>query len=379
MLSNKKIIISCSNAGSLINFRGKLIEALLLQNRVFVVTPLITNAEIKRQLSEMGVVIFETGLDRNNITVLSDLNYIVKICKIIKKVKPDIFFSYTLKPVVYGSVAATFCGVKNITGMLTGLGYSFTDSAGRLSNFITKKLMTLSFGLNRNLKIIFQNKDDHQELLDEGILSKASRTYIVDGSGVDLNHYNFTEPDLSKINFLMVSRLLKSKGVNEFYEAACIIKKKYPQVQFTLAGGYEGDVPDSIDEAVFNRITSEGVVNPLGWISDVKAKIRESTTVVLPSFYREGIPRSLLEALAMGRAIITTDMIGCRETVSIVPGKENGFCVPIKNSAALAEKMEFLINHPEKIKEFGKNGRTLAEERFDVEKVNARMLEIFEE
>lgn len=378
MLKNKKIVISCSNAGSLINFRGRLIETLVLQNTVYVITPLIDSSLTREKLLAMGVQIFETELNRNSISVFLDLKYSYQIFKVLRQIKPDLFFAYTFKPIIFGTIVATLCKVPNINAMLTGLGYSFTPTASKSSSFIIQNLLKFSLRFNRNLKVIFQNKDDYNELLEKSIITPKSKAFVVNGSGVDLTHYEFSIPDVSNPTFLMMSRLIKSKGVCEYFEAASIIKKKYPHVKFFLAGGYTKGETDSIDEDLFNRIESGLIIDYLGWVTDIRSHIKQSTTVVLPSFYREGVPRSLLEALAMGRAIITTDMIGCKETINHTPGKVNGFTIPIKDSASLASKMEYLIANPNVLIDMGKNARHLAEEKFDVEKVNTHMIEIFE-
>lgn len=377
MIINQKILISCGNAGSLLNFRGRLIETLLKHNEVYVITPLIEDLNIRDRLQEMGVNICETALNRNSISVLSDFHYTLQLFKVIKSVKPDIFFAYTFKPIIFGTVVASLLGVKNIIGMLTGLGYSFTDSSNKTVSYIVQQMLKFSLRFNKNLKIIFQNKDDCQELIQRRIISPKSYAFIVNGSGVDLSYYNYSEPDISNHNFIMVSRLLKSKGVNEFYQAACQLKAKYPHVKFTLVGGYQKGT-DSIEEHLFNQIKTNEIVDYHGWVNDVRHYIRESTAVVLPSYYREGVPRSLLEALAMGRPVITTDMVGCKETVNLAPDRENGFLIPPRNTSRLASQMEFFINNPHQIISFGKNGRLLAEEKFDVEKVNNQMMEIFE-
>jgi glycosyltransferase involved in cell wall biosynthesis len=377
MLKNKKIIISCSNAASLINFRGRLIETLVMQNMVYVITPVIESSLTREKLLEMGVQIFETDLNRNSISVVLDLKYTYQVFRILREVKPDLFFAYTFKPIIFGTIMATLCRVPNINAMLTGLGYSFTPTAKKSSSFIIQNLLKFSLRLNKNLKVIFQNSDDYNEL-EKSIISSKTKAFVVNGSGVDLTHYEFSVPDVSNITFLMMSRLIKSKGVYEYFEAASIIKKKYSHVKFVLAGGYKKGETDCIDEDLFNKIENGVIIDYLGWVTDIRSQIKQSTTVVLPSFYREGVPRSLLEALAMGRSIITTEMIGCKETIDHTAGKVNGFTIPVKDAASLASKMEYLITNPSVLIEMGKNGRILAEEKFDVEKVNTHMIEIFE-
>ena len=377
MIVDKKIVISCSNSGSLINFRGQLIKTLLERNKVYVITPRISDPQIKEALLELGVSVYEINLKRNSISIFYDFLYLLDLYRIIKRLEPDVFFAYTFKPVVYGAFVTSFFRIENVIGMLTGLGYSFSESANGVLSFITRQVLGLSFRFNRKMKIILQNADDLRELVGRDIIGKHNYAFVVDGSGVDLAHYNYSLPDVTNINFIMVSRLLNSKGVKEYFQAASILKHKYPEVTFTLAGGYEKGGIDSIEEDLFNEIKTGNVVQYLGWVNDIRYYLQKSTTVVLPSFYREGVPRSLLEALAMGRPIITTDTIGCKETICTTPGYENGFCIPIRSTESLFERMEHLIKHPDEIVFLGKNGRLLAERRFDVHKVNKRMIEIF--
>jgi glycosyltransferase involved in cell wall biosynthesis len=376
---SKKIIISCSATGSLVNFRGKLIEELVKNNQVYVFTPKIRDNNLLVQLNNLGVTICENNLLRNNVSIWGDIQYILQLRKIIKAVKPDIFFAYTFKPIIFGSIIASFCGVKGIVAMLTGLGYNFTDSAKKSTvGRITHKLLRFSLKSSGRVKVVFQNQDDYKELIDYKIIDNNSKAYIVNGSGVDLSRYEYSVPDTNNISFLMMARLIKAKGVREYYEAASILKQKYPHVRFTLIGFYETTGIDSIDTDLYEQIRSNKILEFHGWVDDVRPFIKDSSVVVLPSFYREGIPRSVQEGMAMGRAIITTDAIGCKETVN--PDKENpnGFLIPIKDVSALVEKMEYFINKPQEIIRFGENGRKYTEEKFDVNKVNKHMLEILD-
>src|SRR5690606_5433441 len=187
--------------------------------------------------------------------------------------------------------------------------------------------------------------------------------------------YEYSVPDVSRIRFLMMARLINAKGVREYYEAACLIKQKYPDITFRLIGRYDKGV-DGISEDLYHKIQSGDVVQYQGWIDDVRPVIKESSVVILPSFYREGVPRSVQEGMACGRAIIATDGGGCRETVTPEEELRNGFLIPPKKSEALAEKREYYIHNPQEIIRHGQNGRIYAEEKFDVHKVNKDMLEI---
>lgn len=374
----KKIIISCSSSLSLIHFRGELIQELIKNHQVIVFTPQITEQKTRSQLFKMGVKVYEHELKGNSVSVLADLKYILKLIKVIKFEKPDIFFSYTFKPVIYGSIVASLCRVKGITAMLSGLGYTFMDDDSRntLVKKITRNLLKFSLKFNKKINIIFQNSDDCEKLINDGIIDQNNQTYIVNGSGVDLSHYEFSKPVQNSISFLMIARLINAKGIEDYYKAAQIIRSKYPEVRFKLVGPYRSDSIDSIDENLYSKIKSGETIDYYGNTLDVRPFIRESSVVVLPSFYGEGVPRCILEAMAMGRAIITTNSSGCKPTVNTSPNMSNGFLIPMRDVSALVSKMEYYINHPNDIIEYGMNGRKLAEEKFDVHKVNKQMLEI---
>jgi len=367
---NKKIIISCSYSNSIINLRGKLIEELSKKYHVSIISPQINNNQIRETLEKWGVSIYEITLHPNKISFLSDLKYIFQIRNILSKVQPDIFFAYTIKPILYGNIVSWICGIRKIANLFTGMGYMFLEK--RHKTFIDKLfrvILKVSLKINRSTLIFFQNRDDYQELTNLKILNKRSNVLIVNGSGVDLEKFSYNKPDISKVSFLMIAKLVNSKGVREFYESAKIIKNRYPDVTFKLLGEYDGHGTDCISKTLYNDIISNRVIEYLGWLDDVRSVIIDSSVVVLPS-YREGVPRSLLEGMAIGRPLITSDAIGCRETIESIPGKINGFMVNQQDINSLTNRMEFFIIHPEKIIEFGLNGREFAVRKFDVNEIN---------
>lgn len=377
-IMKRKILIIADSSGSLIDFRGKLIEALTLNNEVNIFTPKILKDHIRTKLLEWKVIIHENSLNGSNVSIASDIKYILDLYKTIRIVKPDVVFPYAFKPVIYGGLVAAACRVKHITPMLTGLGNTFQDNnAKRIVKALTKNLLKLTLNSRKGLKIIFHNDDDRKTLIQNKIISQKSRTFVVSGSGVDLEHYSYSSPpDAKTLTFLMIARLINAKGVREFYQAALILGEKYPAVRFQLAGPYDDNV-DAIDQDLYDKIRSGSVLNYLGEVDDIRSLIRESSIVVLPS-YREGLPRCMLEAMAMGRGIITTDSVGCKETISTSENYPNGFLVPVKDVCALVSKMEYFINNRPEVLRFGENGRRYAVERFDVHKVNRDMLRILE-
>jgi glycosyltransferase involved in cell wall biosynthesis len=261
--------------------------------------------------------------------------------------------------------------------MLTGLGYNFSPNAkkGLLSN-ITRKLLKFSLMNNRRLRIIFQNKDDYQTLLQHKILTAKHKVAVVNGSGVDLEHYEYAPPDIKNVSFLMISRLINAKGIYEYYEAARNIHLQNPNIQFKLIGAYGSNV-DTISNELYSKIKSGKTITYLGEVDDVRPHIKDASVVVLPSYYGEGIPRCLLESMAMGRAIITSDSVGCRETIESALAA-NGFLVPVKNVPELVSKMKFYLSNSDAISSNGVNGLAFARKKFDVNLVNAEMLKIMQ-
>jgi len=375
----EKVLIACDSSHTLLGFRGKLIEELVKCNQVHVFTPKILQKSVADTLKKLNVVVHENDLKGSNVSVLSDLKYIASLYKLIKTVKPDIFFPYTFKPIIYGTLISKLCRVKRITPMLTGLGYNFTDSQTKknLVSKITKMLLKFSLAANKRVDIIFQNPDDCKKLLVEKIINLKHKVHVVNGSGVDLTDYVYSEPETAHISFLMISRLINAKGIKEFYEAAKLVKQNFPDAKFKLIGSYDDNI-DAIGEELYQKIKLGDIIEYMGEVNDVKTYIKESSVVVLPSYYGEGVPRCLLEGMAMGRPIITCNSTGCRETVTDLPGGKNGFLIPVKDISALANSMKYYLSNTMDIILNGRNGRVLAQQKFDVNLVNAQMLKIMQ-
>lgn len=378
MIKRKQtILIACDSSKSLIDFRGKLIEEMVRQHVVHVFTPRISHRYISEKLASLHVIVHENGLKGSNVTVFSDIRYIVALYGLMRKVRPDIFFPYTFKPVIYGTLLAKLCGIKKITPMLTGLGYTFSERPGRdFTGAVTRRLLRISLKKNNGLRVILQNRDDYLTLRKHDIITRGQKVYIVNGSGVDPDYYTYSPPDVKHISFIMIARLINAKGINEYYEAARNILLKYPHTEFKLIGAYDDNI-DAISLELFKKITSGDIIHYFGEVTDVRPYIRESAVVVLPSYYGEGVPRSLLESMAMGRAIITSDSVGCRETVENIHAT-NGFLVPVKNVAELTSKMEFYLKHPASVIAYGLNGLALAHRKFNVHYINEQMLKIMQ-
>ncbi|WP_179354440.1 glycosyltransferase family 4 protein [Winogradskyella vidalii] len=365
-MAKKKILLIASYDGSLIRFRGDFIKYLIKSGfDVFATAPSFTekNSEL---IKAMGATPIEFNLQRTGLNPLKDIKSIQELKSIMKSNKIDLVFPYTVKPVIYGSMAANSCKIPVIS-LITGLGYAFTGltAKARLLQRFNETLYKLS--IRKNKVIVFQNKDDYQLFLDRKVISKQQKVDFVSGSGINLTQFSFKEKKASdKVSFLLVARLIKEKGIALYMDAAKILKAKYPNAEFHLIGAPETS-PSAISEDELNLLHKEGVIIFHGKQSNIEDHLHQRDIFVLPSYYREGLPRTTLEACACGNPIITTDSVGCRESV-----KEgvNGFLIEPQNLEALVKPMEYFITHPEKIKEMGIKSRAYAEERFDVNIIN---------
>ena len=370
-----KFLILASFADSLIGFRKPLIQELISQGlEVHAAAPeLLSNTKVLTELSDMGAVCHDAPLSRTGMNPVSDLKAMLALRRLMKSIQPDYFLGYTIKPVIYGSLAAWLAGVPYRIALITGLGYAFVDDDKSLKrkavNQIVVRLYTAA--LSRCQVVFFQNKDDEALFKESGIIGTQINSVVVNGSGVPVEEYVY-EPALiqSNLRFLLMARLIAAKGVRIYAEAARIVKAQYPNANFILAGELDSN-PDNIQKDELDSWITEGLIDYRGRLSDVKPVLKECSVFVLPSYYREGVPRSILEALATGRAIITTDSVGCRETV--IEG-DNGFLIPIKDANALAEAIFKLIEQPELVISMGKCSREMAEQKYDVHKVNYHML-----
>ena len=369
--AKKHLFILASFAQSLINFRGPLIrDVLAAGHRVSVGAPGIT-AELRAKLEAMGVEAYETPLQRTGTDILVDLRYSRDLARLMRRIEPDVILTYTIKPNIWGAFAASREGLP-VVAMVTGLGYAFTQGTAsslrqRMVRSVARRLYRAA--TNRNRNVIFQNPDDREDFVALGCLADASKAAMVDGSGVDTAHYARAPLPDAPI-FLMVARLLRNKGVREYGEAALRVIAAHPEARCLLVGPFD-EGPDSITQDQIDRWIAGGL-EYLGPLEDVRPAIAQASIYVLPS-YREGTPRSVLEAMAMGRAIVTTDAPGCRETVA---NGENGFLIPVRDPTALMEAMEKFICDPFLIISMGDKSYEVAQDKYDVRKVNAEMLKI---
>ncbi|MGB0538730.1 MAG: glycosyltransferase family 4 protein, partial [Alloalcanivorax venustensis] len=357
---------------SLIQFRGPLLDALLAAGKdVHVAVPdLAPGGEIAVTLSNKGVRVHHIPLQRTGLNPVRDLRLLLSLVVLMLRLRPRYVLSYTIKPVVYGSIAAWLAGVEHRFALVTGLGYAFTGTASGKRALLRRLIQRLyRFALKRTHRVFFQNPDDEALFREFELLPEIVPSSVVNGSGVDVAEYSVA-PLPDNPSFLLIARLLGDKGVREYAQAAQLVKAVYPEAVFRLVGWID-DNPDVITQRELDQWVDSGLLEFLGRLDDVRPAISDCSVYVLPS-YREGTPRTVLEAMAMGRAVITTDAPGCRETV--VDG-DNGFLVPVKDVNALADAMIKMVATPGLAASMGERSRRIAEEKYDVHKVNAAMLE----
>jgi glycosyltransferase involved in cell wall biosynthesis len=353
-----RIAILGSYAPSLINFRGPLLQHLIkLGHEVYALAPDISD-EVANKLEGLGAVPTEVPLERNGLDPLQDLRSIRALTTTLGDIQPDIFFSYTVKPVVYGTIAASLARVPKIVVMVTGLGHAFIESEDH-NPFVSTVVRSLyAFSLRFADRVIFHNADDRAEFLASNLVPDDGRAVVVDGSGVDVEHFAYSPAPVKPIRFLLITRIIREKGVLEFVEASRRLKKHFPDVEIRLVGPTDSN-PSSLSKIQVLEWVGEETLSWPGRVSDVREEIERCSVYVLPS-YREGMPRTNLEAMAIGRPLVTTDVPGCRETVD----GSNGRLVPARDSDALYEAMRWFVEHPDRISEMGRASRRLVESRF---------------
>lgn len=360
-----KILLICNTSESIIGFRGKLIEK--LQNNGHIVSAVAFDNKRKEDVEKLGVEFYCLQDENRSTNPFKILTLKSRYKKIIQKVNPDTVFTFMLKPNTFGVLAAKSCGIKKIYSMVEGAGdvFIYNTLKWKIIRFVVSALYKNS--LKRADKVFFLNNDDKNEFIERKLV-KAEQCEIVHGIGVDLEKFAF-KPVKNYKTFLMIARMLHTKGVLEYCRAARLVKQKYPEAVFNYLGG-EG----TITVADIQEYIDDGSINYLGTTKDVRPYIEDCICNVLPS-YREGLGLVNAESGACGRMSITCDTNGTRDTVK---DGYNGFLVPVKDEVALAQKCIWVIEHPENAEEMGRNSRVFAEENFNQENINQKIIGILE-
>ena len=365
-----KILVIASFTPSLLNFREPMLRSFQnLGYEVVTCSPSPDQDSLNR-LSELSIKHISFPLQRAGQNPFADWKTFRSLTKIMKIEKPDHVFSYTVKPVVFGSMAAKATKVPHVHALITGLGTAFQGSGFKRSllNLVVKRLYR--FGLSGCKSVIFQNPDDRALFLENGLVS-SEKVGLVNGSGVDLDHFKQAPFPDEPISFLLVARLIEEKGIRVYVEAARIVRRNFPDAVFRIVG-YLDDHPGSISQMELDSWINDGIIEFCGRAEDVRPFLADSHVYCLPS-YREGLPRSVIEAMAVGRPIITTDAPGCRETVV---NNENGFLVKVKDASSLAEAMLSFCNQTSMAPVLGQKSRQIAENKFNVNVVNSEIIKI---
>jgi glycosyltransferase involved in cell wall biosynthesis len=376
---NKKIAIIGSTAYNLYNFRKDFIFACLEQGHQVYAFVSEYDDQWLDIIKNLGATPISYQLSRGGLNPLSDLYSIFQLINKIKEIQPDIVFSYSTKPIIYATLAAYKTNVPYIYGMIEGLGSPFTihkhgqSLKTKFIRFVQISLYRLAFPYLD--KIIFLNRDDPKDLVHHYNLPHKNNAIEVLGPiGLNLQEYAYTKWDTEKnLSFIFIARLIAEKGIFEYLEAARIVKEKYPDITFKIIGGLDPENPTGLKQAQLDQLIETGIIEYAGFVKDVNQRIRESAVFVLPSYYREGVPRSTQEAMAIGRPVITTDVPGCNETVVEAV---TGFLIPKWDVNALVKKMIYFIEYPEQVNKMGYQGFLYAKKNFNADHINHRLLQI---
>jgi len=366
----KKIVIITSFAKSIVPFEGTLIEELVSRGlTVYVICP-DYNSKIMEEIIKLGGVPINYYLDRTGVNPFKDILSICSLMKILKSIKPDIVLTENIKPNLYGSLVSYLLKIPKNYMMITGFGYVFIKDTNNIKKKLVRAIVKIMYKIAGRLsnKVFFLNEDDKTDFIRMKIISEG-RSVLLGGRGVNLSEWLQSPPHLTPFTFTFIGRLLHEKGIIEYIKAAELIKEKYFDIKFIVIGPLDSN-PSSIPESYIKSWVARGLIEWIPWTDDIKSYLKRTSVFVLPS-YREGVPRSAQEALAMSRPIITTDVPGCRETVI---DRKNGFLVPPENVSSLAMAMEYFLKEPELIEIMGIESRKLAEQRFNVFEKNRKII-----
>lgn len=348
--------------------------ALQAQKKGYEIHVISISCEERDFIEEQGFIFHDLKIERKSVNPILEGKAIYHLYKLYRIIDPDIAHHITIKPVLYGTLAARLAGVGAVVNAFSGLGYVFTASGFKAA--IMRNVIKLAYRLilrHSNLRSIIQNHDDMDYLVSKSIIRK-DQAVLIKGSGVDLQKFTpIAEPTATPV-VILPARLLKDKGVIEFVDAARLLRAKQIDVRMVLVGEIDAGNPSSVNQNAISSWVREGVIEYWGHREDMPFTFSQCNIVCLPS-YREGLPRTLIEACAAGRAIITTDVPGCREMIN--PDKPNGILVPVKKSVELANAIEKLIKNPQERVSMAKNGRLIAEREFSIVNVVEKTISIY--
>lgn len=378
------ILVVAGYAASLVGFRKSFLRALVEAGHVVHATAPEDDAAVRAELAKLGIGFHPVPMVRAGFSSLADIRYRRSLTALMRDLRAEGVFAYTHKAVIHGLHAAKAAGVHRRAAMITGLGYAFTPGGG-LRRGMARLAVTFLYriALRHATALFFQNPDDLATFRSLGLLRGAPQPVVVAGSGIPLDEFPVQPLPSGPPVFLMLGRLIADKGVREYAAAAAQVRRVYPAARCLLAGDLDSN-PTSVSRRELDGWLASGAIEYLGRLADVRPALAACTTYVLPS-YREGTPRSVLEALAVGRPVITTDAPGCRETV-LEPGVvgadglrrcANGWLVPVAADRALAKAMLDLAAPSAPLAELAKASRRHAETKYDVRKVNAALLAAF--
>lgn len=372
-----KICLIGTVASSTLNFRKTFIELLVQENHQVFVFSTDYSEKTSAAIKALGAEPISYQLNRGGLNPFTDIKSTIQLKNKIKAIAPDIVFSYFSKPVIFGTLAAKLAKVPRIVGMLEGLGYAFTSEPPHKKERFKKKLVRAAqiflykISFRYLCRIIFLNHDDPLDLIKKHKI-KVKDVKVLGGIGVDLKKFKPNPPSLDPIRFLFIGRLLAEKGIFEFLTAAEMVKKQYPEVEFIVLGAIDKANPSSISHSDLNYFKQANIIIHPGHVENVQEWIEKSSVFVLPS-YREGIPCSTQEAMACGKAVITTNAPGCRETVH---NAINGFLISKYDSIELFEKIIFFIENKKIIREFGIKSYEIAKDKFSSKEKNIKLYEL---
>jgi glycosyltransferase involved in cell wall biosynthesis len=374
-----RVTLIANSGWNMVRFRGVLIDALLERGHEVTLIADFSETQVE-SMCRRGARPIPLELDGAGIDPRRDLVYLLRLVKNLRALRPDVVHLFSIKPLIYGALLAKLARIPVIVASVTGVGIL----SGRHKKWLRPVLRSLvRTALSACSHVIFQNGDDRDSFVAKRLVD-PSRTSLIAGSGVDTSELS-PDPDLpptERTTFVMVSRMLWSKGVADFVAAAHLVKQRHPHASFVLYGGVRDDYgsknPDFIDSSWLHDLAKDGVVEWRGWThpSVVEAAMRTAAAVVLPSYYGEGVPRCLIEAAAAGTPIITTDMPGCRDTVT---PDQSGFLCPPRAPDRLADAMNALLASPCSITSMGREGRRLAVTRFDKRLIVDQILRVYED